>query len=107
MSLDENQVTLLSQWFDQLNQQQLITIMTHSGQLSYSMRTCNFAASSLLIFSSSMNSSYFEVYRAGLPNQNFENQEFEKKNQESFRRIFSLNQEKNQEIFFDCSPVIM
>ena len=39
------------------------------------------------------------VGKTGLPNSNFENQGFFVKYQEFFRRIFALNQEKNQEYF--------
>ena len=38
---------------------------------------------------------------SGLPNSNFRNQGIFVKNQEFFSRIFFLNQEKNQECFFD------
>jgi hypothetical protein len=37
---------------------------------------------------------------SGLPNSNFRNQDFVKKNQEFIRRFFSSNQEENQEYFF-------
>jgi 16S rRNA C1402 (ribose-2'-O) methylase RsmI len=37
---------------------------------------------------------------SGLPNPNFRNQGFSKKNQEFIRRKNLLNQEKNQEVFF-------
>jgi len=49
-----------------------------------------------------------EKYRlvSGMPNPNFQNQEFSEKNQESIRRFFISNQEENQEIFYEISKVI-
>ena len=38
--------------------------------------------------------------KPGLPNPNFRNQGFSKKNQEFIRSFFSRNQEENQESFF-------
>ncbi len=42
----------------------------------------------------------YRISRTGLPNPNFRNQGFQKKNQEFIRRKILLNQEKNQKVFF-------